>query len=521
MMMESASMKIVIDDRPIEVPQGTTVLQAAQQAGLHIPHLCFHPAFVPEGSCRICLVEIEGLPKLELACATAVRDGMKISTQSPRVREARRGVLEFLLADHPLDCPICDKAGECKLQDYYQEYGLFESAFKEAKEKRDKIIKIAEKLILDRERCILCTRCVRFLSEITRTQELGVFRRGIHSEISTYEGAPVQNNYSGNLVDLCPVGAITDTEFRFKTRTWFLVQSESICPLCSRGCNIYVDYHPGFTRIPGTAKIYRIRARENLEVNGRWICDFGRYGFPSLEKDRGDKILWKKEGRDTIMSWEKILSLLAEKLRPRHRAKNTSNIAVVANTWMTNEELFLLKKIFMDDLGLKKIFFADPKPGPEDGFLLLTERSPNARGAKEMGLELDSVSLEGLSQNTDILIIFGSFLADLHDPSSLKNVLDKIRTKVLVSSHRSGLEPYVDFILPASGILEKTGSLTNRDGLVQKFSAVCPPCGDSRPEWSVLIELAKELRINAGYYSRLIQPEVILKEMGKEIAFFR
>jgi NADH-quinone oxidoreductase subunit G len=230
-MMESASMKVVIDDRPVEVRPGMTILAAAQQAGLHIPHLCFHPAFVPEGSCRICLVEIEGLPKLELACATTVRDGMKISTQSPRVREARRGVLEFLLADHPLDCPICDKAGECKLQDYYLEYGLFENAFKEAKEKREKIIKIGEKLILDRERCILCTRCVRFLSEITKTQELGVFRRGIYSEISTYEGAPVKNNYSGNLVDLCPVGAITDREFRFKTRTWFLVQTESICPL--------------------------------------------------------------------------------------------------------------------------------------------------------------------------------------------------------------------------------------------------------------------------------------------------
>jgi NADH-quinone oxidoreductase subunit G len=520
-MMESAAMKIVIDDRPVEVEEGTTILQAAKQAGLHIPHLCFHPAFVPEGSCRICLVEIEGLPKLELACATAVRDGMKISTQSPRVREARRGVLEFLLAEHPLDCPICDKAGECKLQDYYQEYGLFESAFKEAKEKREKINKIGEKLILDRERCILCTRCVRFLSEITKTQELGVFRRGIHSEISIYEGAPVKNNYSGNLVDLCPVGAITDMEFRFKTRTWFLEKSESICPLCSRGCNIYVDYHPGFVRVPGTAKIYRIRARENPDVNGSWICDYGRYGYRSLEKDQADKILWRIEGRDTIMSWEKILSLLAEKLRPRHLAKNISGIAVIANTWMTNEELFLFKKIFKDDLGLKKIFFADPRPGSGDGFLLQAERTPNARAAKEMGLELSSVNLEDLSKNTDILIIFGSFLADLYDRASIKSVLDKIRTKALVSSHRSGLESYVDFILPASGILEKTGSLTNRDGLVQKFSAVCPPCGDSRPEWSVLVELAKELRINAGYYSRLTQPEVILKEMGKEIAFFR
>jgi NADH-quinone oxidoreductase subunit G len=519
--MEGASMKVVIDDRPVEVRPGMTILEAAQQAGLHIPHLCFHPAFVPEGSCRICLVEIEGLPKLELACATQVRDGMKISTQSPRVREARRGVLEFLLAEHPLDCPICDKSGECKLQDYYKEYGLFESAFREAKEKREKIIKIGENLILDRERCILCTRCVRFLSEITKTQELGVFRRGIHSEISTYEGTPVKNNYSGNLVDLCPVGAITDTEFRFKTRAWFLVQIESICPLCSRGCNIYVDYHPGFARVSGTAKVYRIRARENPDVNGHWICDFGRYGYRSLEKDRAEKILRRTENREMMMSWEKTLAELAEKLRTRHLTKNTSGIAVMANTWMTNEDLFLLKKIFKDDLGLKKIYFSDPKPGSEDGYLLLAERTPNARGAKEMGFELNSVSLGDLAHHTDVLIIFGPFLGDLHDPASLKNALDRIGTKVLVTHHRSRLEAYVDFVLPSSGILEKNGSLTNKDGKIQTLSAVCPPRGDSRPEWSILVELAKELRINADYYSQMTGPEVIRREMGREISFFR
>jgi len=520
-MVEGALIKIVIDDRPVEVRPGTTILRAAQQAGLSIPHFCFHPAFAPAGSCRICLVEIEGLPKLELACATMVRDGMKISTQSPRVREARRGVLEFLLADHPLDCPICDKAGECKLQDYYQEYGLFESAFREAKEKRAKIIPIGKRLILDRERCVLCTRCVRFLSEVTKTQELGVFQRGIHSEISTYEELPVKNNYSGNLVDLCPVGAITDKEFRFKTRTWFLVQKETICPLCSLGCNIYVDYHPGFTRVPGTAKLYRVRPRENPDVNGSWICDYGRYGYQALAKDRAEKVLWKKEGRDTIMSWEKILILLAEKLRTRHLAKNISGIAVIANAWLTNEELFLFKKIFKDDLGLTKIFFADPKPGPEDGFLLQAERSPNVRGTKEIGLQMSPARLEALSQNTDILIIFGTFLSDLDTPASLKSALGKIGTKVLIASQVNGLEDDIDFILPAAGMLEKSGSLTNKNGKIQFFSAVRPSCGDSRPEWSILVDLAKELRINSGYYSLMTQPDVIFKAIGKEIAFFR
>ncbi len=246
--------KISIDGKPLEVTDGLTIMKAADSAGIIIPRFCYHPAFVPEGSCRMCLVEIEGLPKLELACSTVVRDGMKVSTGSEKVVEARRGVLEFLLAEHPLDCPICDKAGECTLQDYYEGYGRFKGAFQESKEKREKKLVLGKSLILDRERCILCTRCVRFLTEVTKTQELGVFKRGVHSEISPYEKEPVDNNYSGNLVEICPVGAITDLDFRFKTRPWFLNTGESICPLCSRGCNIYIDYLPGFARLEETKK---------------------------------------------------------------------------------------------------------------------------------------------------------------------------------------------------------------------------------------------------------------------------
>jgi NADH-quinone oxidoreductase subunit G len=175
--------KIFIDERELEVAEGTTILKAAESAGLQIPHLCYHKAFMPEGSCRMCLVEIEGIPKLELACSTQVREGMKISTKSERVTEARKGVLECLLAEHPIDCPICDKAGECKLQDYYEEYGLFDSEFNEYKEKRQKRIEIGKNLLHDQERCVLCRRCVRFLKEVTKTEELGVFQRGIHAEV--------------------------------------------------------------------------------------------------------------------------------------------------------------------------------------------------------------------------------------------------------------------------------------------------------------------------------------------------
>ncbi|MCX6571532.1 MAG: 2Fe-2S iron-sulfur cluster-binding protein [Candidatus Aminicenantes bacterium] len=225
---------IQLDGRALQVPPGTTVLKAAEQAGIVIPRFCYHPAFEPEGSCRMCLVEIEGLPKLDLACSTVVREGMKVWTSTPKVIQARKDVLEFFLADHPLDCPICDKAGECKLQEYYDRHGLFAGRFVEAKEKRDKKVAIGKGLLLDRERCILCTLCVRFLRKVTGTGELGVFERAVRAEIGTYDGVPVDNNYSGNLVDICPVGAITDADFRFKMRAWFLIKGPTVCPI-SRG----------------------------------------------------------------------------------------------------------------------------------------------------------------------------------------------------------------------------------------------------------------------------------------------
>jgi len=204
--------KIFIDGKPYEVKEAQTIFNAAKDNGIDIPHFCYHPAFAPEGTCRMCLVEIEGVPKLELSCSTPVREGMKIQTQSERVVEARKGVLEFLLAEHPIDCPICDQAGDCKLQDYYDEYGLYDSQFRETKEKREKKVEIAKNLLHDQERCVLCRRCVRFLRDVTKTRELGVFERGNHTEINIYDGKPVDNNYSGNLAQICPVGAITDND---------------------------------------------------------------------------------------------------------------------------------------------------------------------------------------------------------------------------------------------------------------------------------------------------------------------
>lgn len=513
--------KIFIDEKPVEAEEETTILNAATAAGIHIPHLCYHSYLPAEGSCRMCLVEIEGLPKLELACSTQVREGMKVFTQTDKVTQARKGVLEFLLAEHPIDCPICDKAGECKLQDYYEEYGLFENQFEETKEKRDKKIPIGKKLLLDQERCILCTRCIRFLREVTKTQELGVFERGIHSEINTYDGTLVDNNYSGNLAEICPVGAITDADFRFQTRSWFLEQGESICPLCSRGCSITIEYHKGFPRFPVPKKVYRIKARENPDINGQWICDVGRYGYSHINEDRLSRIISNNHGNRKGLNWDNISFLIAKRLLKFYHLHRTSWIAVLLNTWLTNEELFLLKKIFVEDLGVQKIFILDPAEEDRDTLLLTPERSPNRRGVQEMGFSIESMDAEAIANDTGLLLAFSPDLPSQWPTTEMKPVLGRIETKILFTSHQSDLCHDFDLVLPIALTAEKGGSLTNIEGKTQSFTRALDSPGESRPGWMILVDLAEQLKIKFNHNKPFTSPEEIRKEMEQEISFFR
>jgi NADH-quinone oxidoreductase subunit G len=511
--------KIFIDDRELDVAEGTTILKAAESVGLKIPHLCFHNAFIPEGSCRMCLVEIEGIPKLELACSTQVRDGMKVFTKSESVVEARKGVLECLLAEHPIDCPICDKAGECKLQDYYEEYGLFDSEFDENKEKRLKRIEIGKNLLHDQERCVLCRRCVRFLGEVTKTQELGVFQRGVHAEVSIYDGNLIDNNYSGNLAEICPVGAITDKDFRFKTRTWFLESRQSICPLCSRGCNIYVESHQGFSRFSLPKRIYRIRTRENQMINGFWICDKGRYEYAYLDQERLDKISMPS-ALDGI-TWSKITTYIAGEIGRLYHMKRSAHIGLVLQSWLSNEELFLVDKIFRNDLGIDKICFLDPQDEQADDFLLTAERTPNKRGAKELGFDLKPPDWNTFFEGIDLLFVFASPLQDESEIGPLKEALEKIETKVLFASHNHEINSLFDIVLPMSLIAEKGGSLTNIVGSVQNFSPALDAPGDCLPAWQFLVDLAKKLTINLDFYNQFSSVESVRNVMKTENSFFR
>lgn len=508
--------KLFINDCPVEVKEGSTVLDAANKAGIQIPHLCYHAAFPPEGSCRMCLVEIEGAPKLELACSTPVREGMKVYTQTAAVCEARKGVLEFLLAEHPPDCPVCEQAGECKLQDYYEEYGLFDSHFSEHKIHKEKKVPLGKNLLLDRERCILCTRCVRFLKNVTGSGELGVFQRGLKAEISLFPGVKVNNNYSGNLADICPVGAITDLDFRFQSRSWFMESKPSICPLCSRGCNISIDFHPGFARFDLPKRVYRIKARENPKVNGHWICDKGRYEYKYIDQDRMTEVL--SDGQS--ISASEALSRLKEMIKRLVHKNKTNRISVLLNSFLSNEELYLIQRIFRDQLNAGHIRLIDPGDEEGDDLLLTSERTPNRRGAEEIGFK-DTPSEDIDFKDTDLLIVFESFYPVPQLEQIFNRIPDKVTQRVLFTPRQSSAVEGMSLVFPTAVIAEKMGSITNADGRVQPFMPALEPLNIAEPEWRWLMLLGKSLGTDFPFYSRIQSPRNIYTDIKKDISFFQ
>jgi NADH-quinone oxidoreductase subunit G len=495
-MSEVKMVGLSIDGRAVRVPEGTNVLRAAERAGVAIPHFCYHPAFEAEGNCRMCLVEIEGLPKLELSCSTAVREGMVVRTATERVVQARKDVLEFLLAEHPLDCPICDKAGECKLQDYYDAHGLFPGRFVEAKERREKKVPIGQGLLLDRERCILCTRCVRFLRKVVGTGELGVFERGVRAEVGIYDATPIANNYSGNLVDICPVGAITDADFRFRTRAWFLRRKPSVCPLCSRGCAIVVESVSGYPLAEGERRVFRVRAGENPAVNGYWICDLGRTGRRAIDQGRSDRVV-KAAAPGVDLSWPAGIAEVATRVRAISGPERAARIAVVLNSVMTCEELAAARGLFLDGLGLAKVYFADPEPGPADGFLLTDERAPNRRGALEAGFSPRPPDLEAISA-AEVVLVFGPHLGTRFPEDILRRALAPVPAIYLFASHAGPLDGLAGIVFPLAVPAEKAGTFINAAGLRQAFDRAVAPRPGVVPDGAILEALARALGIDGG-----------------------
>ncbi len=374
--------KLTINGKEIEVAAGTNLIEAAKLVQSEVPHFCYHPGLSIAGNCRMCLVEIEKAPKLQIACNTAVTEGMVVFTESEKVKKARQGVMEFLLLNHPIDCPICDCAGECYLQDYYMAHDHKASRFELGKNKKEKAIDIGEHVMLDKERCVLCSRCVRFTDEISKTHELGIFGRGSTEEIGLFEGTTLNNDYSGNVVDLCPVGALTDKDFRFKSRPWFLKESNTVCGGCAQGCNIVLNTNTNPYNKVGQQRAYRIYPRENREVNQFWICDEGRYSYHAMDENRKESASFS--GQSVTLDF--AMARLSEGLKKVLEA-SADKAAFLLSPQMTNEELEAWKSLAAS-LGVTQVAFGDDikRTGKSDDFLIKADKNPNTKGAQDLGI---------------------------------------------------------------------------------------------------------------------------------------
>jgi NADH-quinone oxidoreductase subunit G len=496
---EKELINLTIDGRNIQAPKGTVILEAAKAAGIRIPHYCYHPGLSCVGSCRMCLVEIEKSPKPQPSCATPVAEGMVVRTETPDILKNRRSVLEFLLLNHPLDCPVCDQAGECELQNYYMDHGRYDARFNENKAKKKKAYPIGPHIILDQERCVLCTRCVRFTQEISKTFELGVIDRGHRSAIDIFPGNGLDNRYSGNIADVCPVGAMTDRDFRFKCRVWFLGRTASICPGCSRGCNIEIHFNERFNPRYHTERIQRLKPRPNSEVNGHWICDEGRYAYRSIEaENRLQAPLTGRGGNPTASSWEDAIRSAAQSIKEALSAHGPQGIAVLASPQMTNEELYRIRRLFCDHLKIENIGFdVQPKTEPySDDILITADKNPNTKGA-EILLPPDrgiGALLQACSEGRiRLLYIFHHDLALGYDPGYVSSALGKVDRVIFQGSWNHSTAALADIRLAASTYAEKEGTFTNFQGRVQRIQTAVDPIGDSKPDLDILALLSAEL----------------------------
>jgi NADH-quinone oxidoreductase subunit G len=479
-----------VDGRPVEAGEGRTILQALDDAGLlmngvDVPHYCWHPKLSIDGSCRLCQVEVEGVPKLQIACNTVVQDGMVVRTDTERVKSAREGVMELLLVNHPLDCPICDQAGECKLQDYAYEYGADASRSREPRRALKKNVDLGPTIVFDQERCILCRRCVRFCDEIPGTRELAVMSRGDRSVIETFPGTPLDNAYSMNVADICPVGALTTKDFRFKIRVWFLDDVPGVCTGCSKGCNVHLGV--------ANNKVYRYVPRRNDAVNETWICDSGRMSYAQIgETGRLRQSLVRGElGVPEATDYDEAVRVAAQRLARLRDAKGAGVIAGIASPHATNEDLFVLKR-FLRALGTENSGMP-VVVGEADALLVEAEKAPNAAGARALGFPEASGVIDRIAGGgIDGLVVLGH---DLIHEQFLGGIeaLARLDTVIVLDPHASALERVAHVTFPTRLAAEKWGTLTNSAGRVQRVRPAVEPGWDARSEGEVLSALGAAL----------------------------
>jgi len=466
--------KLTIDGTEMEVPDGTLLFDACREArGEALPHFCYHPDLSIAGVCRMCQVEVEGMPKLTIACNTTVRDGMVVHTRSERVQQASRQILEMHLINHPVDCPICDQAGECGLQNQYMKFGLYDSKFEMAeKVKKNKATVIGPQVIHDNERCVLCSRCVRFCREYTKTGELGIYNRGDRAVVGVPEGVELDNNYSLNTVDLCPVGALTSRDFRFQKRVWMLKAAESVCPGCSTGCNIRIDYEAD--------RIYRLKPRYNPDINGRFMCDKGRMTYKAVHDN---KRLVDPVFGDSTLKWSDAMEQLKTVVGQGKVGM------IIGSAHQSLEELHLLK-ILAAATGCETVCggVAGSEIGEGDDLLLSADRTPNRKGLDLLGLaEFSAADLASKIQAASgtIVVLGGDPAAD----DALAAALRSAASVLYIGTHQNSTSDLASHVLPGSTWAEKGGVFVTKNGRVQEFKPAVKGKGNAREDWRILTEL--------------------------------
>ena len=508
-------LNVQVDGEWKQFPKGTRLIEACMKSGHFIPHYCYHPKLSSPGNCRMCLVEL-GMPKMTperkpvlgadgrpeiawsprpaISCATEISDGMAVRTESPLAQECRKGVMEFLLINHPLDCPICDQAGECRLQEFSVEYGNGESRFIEEKVKKPKRVDIGPRIVLDDERCIMCSRCVRFMQEIAHDDVLGFVNRGSHTTLAVYPGRKLDNNYSLNTVDICPVGALTSKDFRFSMRVWFLRETKSIDVNCGNGTNILIGSRENI--------IYRITPRENDFVNSCWMPDSHRLNFHhvnSRERLKEPAI----KGEDVPPSWPRAIRIAVEQLMAEPKAT-----AMIASARMTNEELFMARRLARA-LNIE-LFDVLPRPQEGDGFLISEDGNPNTLGARLLGLATGRLQeiASGVSNGTiKSLLVLGEDACDCGIPGE---DLKKLEALVVMAILPNKTTASATVLLPAASWAEKRGSMINIKGRLQRLNQAISSPGKARDDWETLRDLLQAVTGSNGTYT--------VDELFKQIA---
>jgi len=509
-------------------PKGTRMIEACRQVGALVPHYCYHPKLSSPGNCRMCLVEmgmpprpapgtepakdehgmpvIGWMPRPVIACANTVAEGQGIRTEGKLSEECRKGVMELLLINHPLDCPICDQAGECRLQEFSVEHGNGQSHFREEKVKKPKNVDIGPRIRLDDERCIMCSRCIRFTAEIADDPVLGFTERGSHTTLAVHPGKRLENNYSLNTVDICPVGALTSNDFRFQMRVWFLKDTKSVCTKCARGCNMEIGSRE--------KTVYRQTPRENNDVNSTWMCDQGRLDFHFVNSDyRLTQPLVKVNGKHEGSSWKQAIAKVAEALKSTPAAE----VAIIASARMTNEELYLVRCLART-LGVQKLDVV-PRTGGGDNYLRTDDLNPNSNGARvilgaEPGAILPQILDDIKAGKVKTVLALGENLM------KCGLTADELKTiPFLASSHilANSTAEHSAVVLPGASYAEKRGSMINATGRLQRLGKAIESPGEAHDDWEILRDLILAVSGSNGLHS----VDDVFKRLAAEVSHFQ